>query len=366
MSHSASFSRRTNKRLRLVIVVGSRTQILKAGALWPELQRRHDPLLIDSGEQGGRSRPFYGELGVLAPDRVLRVARRGFAEDLERQLPAMLHRLGPTLVVALGDSSTTLAAARVARAARIPIARVDAGIRSLDPEMQAERSREIDRISALWFCATPVAVEHLRREGIVADVHLVGDLVVDAALRFRELAQRRSTALADWGLMPGGFLLVAVHGPNLKSRGRPARLIRLLAGLHQPMVFPIDSHTQSLLRATGLLERLEAIEGLRLTPPLRYLDLLRLADDASHVLTDLWPLTKQAYALATPCLTLADHTEWVDTVAAGWNTIVGVDPDAVAAALAAPPPEQWPELYGGGHAAERISDLLAGWATTAR
>lgn len=370
MAHSASSVRTMDHRLRVVSVVGSKPQILRAAALWPALHDLHDPFLIDSGEFGGRSRPFYGEFGAPSPDRKLQVTRAGFAAGLERQLGPLLQQLRAAVVLAIGDSATTLAAARAAQAARIPVARVEAGsAESVGPDGRAERLRELDRISCLWFCETPFEAERLRVAGILAEVHVVGDLTVDATLRFRMLARRRSTALAGWGLTPGGYLLVALNVAKLEPPGqpeRPARLVELLAGIDRPMLFPVDSRARSMLRAAGVLERLEAIEGLRLTPPLGYLDLLRLADAASHVLTDLWLLTKQAYALGTPCLTLADHTKWVETVAAGWNTVVDIEPHAVAAALAAPRPGERPELYGGGHTAERISRTLARWTPGSR
>jgi len=220
-----------------------------------------------------------------------------------------------------------------------------------------------DHASELLLCSTETAVENLAAEGIADDVHLVGDVMADVALTFAPVAERHSTALQDQGVEPGGFLLVTAHrAGNVDDPARLARLVELLEALPLPTVFPLHPRTRARLEAAHLLARLEAAPHLRLVPPLGYLDFLTLARGARAILTDSGGVQKEAYLLGTPCVTLRDTTEWVETVDAGWNVLVDLDRDAALAAIERPPPAtERPELYGGGRAAERIRDILAAY-----
>jgi UDP-N-acetylglucosamine 2-epimerase (non-hydrolysing)/UDP-GlcNAc3NAcA epimerase len=186
--------------------------------------------------------------------------------------------------------------------------------------------------------------------------------MADVSLAFREIAAARSTILADLGLEPGDYLVVTAHrAGNVDDPERLERLVELLEALPRPVVFPVHPRTRARLDAGGLLDRLD---GLTLVPPLGYLDFLELARHARAVLTDSGGVQKEAYLLGVPCVTLRDTTEWVETVDSGWNVLVDLDRDAALAALERTPPAERPELYGGGHAAERVRDAVS--AYTAR
>jgi UDP-GlcNAc3NAcA epimerase len=219
-----------------------------------------------------------------------------------------------------------------------------------------------DHASDLLLCSTETAVANLEREGASGQVHLVGDVMADVSLAFRDIASERSTVLIDLGLESGSYLVVTAHrAGNVDQPERLERLVELLDSLPGPVVFSLHPRTRARLEDAGLLERLRR---LVLTPPLGYLDFLELVRNARAVLTDSGGLQKEAYLLGVPCVTMRETTEWTETVQAGWNVLVNLDRDAALAALERTPPPQRPELYGGGHAARRVCDVVS--AYTAR
>jgi UDP-N-acetylglucosamine 2-epimerase (non-hydrolysing)/UDP-GlcNAc3NAcA epimerase len=202
-------------------------------------------------------------------------------------------------------------------------------------------------------------VANLEREGARGEIHLVGDAMADVSLAFRDIAEERSEILADLDLEPGSYLVVTAHrAGNVDDPERLGRLVDLLAGLPEPVVFPAHPRTRLRIDEAGLGDRLGSV---RLIAPLGYLDFLKLARHARAVLTDSGGVQKEAYLLGVPCVTLRDTTEWVETVETGWNVLVDLDRDAALAALERKPPAERPELYGGGHAAERLCEALAAY-----
>jgi UDP-N-acetylglucosamine 2-epimerase len=235
-------------------------------------------------------------------------------------------------------------------------------MRSFDRNMPEELNRVLaDHASDLLFCSTPTAVDNLRNENVLGQVHLVGDVMADVALTFLPVAEERSTALEDNGVEPGEYALMTVHrAANVDPPERLELVVELAERLPLPAVFPVHPRTRARLRAAGLEERLEA--AVKVTPPLGYLDFLKLASHARVLLTDSGGVQKEAYLMGTPCVTLRDTTEWVETVEHGWNVLVDLDVDAALAAIERPiPPGERPELYGGGHAADRICSVLAAY-----
>jgi UDP-N-acetylglucosamine 2-epimerase len=264
------------------------------------------------------------------------------------------------MVLVYGDTNSTLAGALAARQADFAVGHVEAGMRSFDREMPEELNRILtDHASDLLLCSTETAVGNLEREGVAGDVQLVGDVMADVSLAFRDIAEERSGILSELGVEPGAYLVATAHRPgNVDRPERLERLVELLAAMPRPVVFPVHPRTQLRLEDTGLIDRLG---GVRLTPPLGYLDFLKLVRHARAVLTDSGGVQKEAYLHAVPCVTLRDTTEWVETVEAGWNVLVDLDRDAAIAALERNSPAERPELYGGGHAAERVSEVLCAY-----
>ncbi len=237
-------------------------------------------------------------------------------------------------------------------------------MRSFDRSMPEELNRVLaDHASALLLCSTPTAVANLARECARGEVHLVGDVMADVSLTFRDIADERSRALEERGLERGTYVVVTAHrAGNVDDPERLRMLAELLEALPAPAVVPLHPRTRARLAAAGWLERLEHADGLELAPPLGYLDFLKLTRQARVVLTDSGGVQKEAYLLGVPCITLRDRTEWVETVEAGWNVLVDLDREAALAALERPRPNgRRPELYGGGRAAERVCDVASAY-----
>jgi UDP-GlcNAc3NAcA epimerase len=351
--------------MRIVTVVGNRPQFVKAAAVSRLLRERMDELIVHTGQHydDELSRVFFEELNVPAPDCELDAGGGTNTAQTARILAALepvLAELRPSMVLVYGDTNSTLAGALAASQAGIPVGHVEAGMRSFDRTMPEELNRVLtDHASDLLLCSTETAMHNLEREGVRGESELVGDVMADVSLAFRDIAEERSTVLDDLELDEGSYLVVTAHRAG--NVDRPERLeafVALLEALPAPVVLPLHPRTRERLQAAGLMERLENIS---VVPPLGYLDFLKLARHARAVLTDSGGVQKEAYLLGVPCVTLRDTTEWVETVDAGWNTLVDLDRDAALAALERRPPEERPELYGGGRAAERVCDVLSAY-----
>jgi UDP-N-acetylglucosamine 2-epimerase len=355
--------------VRIATIIGNRPQFVKAAAVSRLLREDHDEVIVHTGQHydDDLSKVFFDELGIPAPDRELGAGSGSNTEQTARILGALepvLRQLEPDLALVYGDTNSTLAGSLAAALAGIALGHVEAGMRSFDRTMPEELNRVLtDHSSDLLLCSTQTAVANLRREQAVGEAHLVGDVMADVSLAFRDIAAERSTVLADLGLDPGGYVAVTAHrAGNVDRPDRLVRLVELLEALPGAtgleVVFPMHPRTRARLEGTLLLERLE---GITVVPPLGYLDFLELARNARAILTDSGGVQKEAYLLGVPCVTLRDTTEWVETVDAGWNTLVDLDRDAALAAIDRSPPVERPELYGGGRAAERIRDVLASY-----
>ena len=354
--------------MRITTVIGNRPQFIKAAAVSGRLREVARETTIHTGQHydDELSAIFFTELGIPPPERELRVGSGSSSDQTARMLAALEPALAedsPDLVLVYGDTNSTLAGALAGAQGGVPVAHVEAGMRSFDRDMPEELNRVLtDHASSVLLCSTPAAVANLEREAVAGVVHLVGDVMADVALSFAPLARERSRALAERGVKAGEYALVTAHRPgNVDDPRRLERLVEVLEALPLPAVFPVHPRTRARLEAAPELgERLTRAPGVRLAPPLGYLDFLALLSSARALLTDSGGAQKEAYLLGVPCVTLRDRTEWVETVEAGWNTLVDLDRDAALAALERPPPAaERPDLYGGGRAGERVRDLLA-------
>jgi UDP-N-acetylglucosamine 2-epimerase (non-hydrolysing)/UDP-GlcNAc3NAcA epimerase len=358
--------------MRIVTVIGNRPQFVKAAAVSRPLRERHEELIVHTGQHydDELSRVFFEELGVPAPARQLGIGDGSATSQTWRMLQALepvLDELQAELLLVYGDTNSTLAGALAASQRHLPVAHVEAGMRSFDRSMPEELNRVLtDHASDLLLCSTETAVANLEREGVAGEVRLVGDAMADVTLAFAPVAERRSRALEEHDLAPDGYVLVTAHrAGNVDDPARLLKLVELLEALPTPAVFPLHPRTRARLASAELLDRLGRAPGLRLVPPLGYLDFLTLTRNARAVLTDSGGVQKEAYLLGTPCITLRDTTEWVETVETGWNVLVDLDAESALRALERPPPGgERPELYGGGRAGQRIADAIG--AYTAR
>jgi UDP-N-acetylglucosamine 2-epimerase (non-hydrolysing)/UDP-GlcNAc3NAcA epimerase len=255
-----------------------------------------------------------------------------------------------------GDTNSTLAGALAAAQVRIPVAHVEAGMRSYDRSMPEELNRVLtDHASDLLLCSSEAPAEILRRESVGGRIEVVGDVMVDVARLLGPRAAARTEVLERFGVTPGEYVLTTAHrAGNVDDPARLERLVALLDSVPHPVVLPLHPRTAARLEAARLSFR-HAI----LAPPLGYLDFTALLHHACAVLTDSGGVQKEAYLAGVPCVTLRPGTEWTETVAAGWNVVVDLDAGAALAALERTPPPERPPLYGDGRAGERVAAALA-------
>jgi UDP-GlcNAc3NAcA epimerase len=353
--------------VRILTVIGNRPQFIKAAAVSEPLRERHEEVLVHTGQHHDEelSDVFFSELPLPAPDRQLGIAGGSNGSQTARMLLALdplLAELRPDAALVYGDTNSTLAGALAAAAADVPLVHVEAGMRSFDRSMPEERSRVLtDHLAQLLLCSSRSAAENLSAEAVAGRVDVVGDVMVDIAVRRAARARARLQPLHDRGLQERGYLLLTAHrAGNVDPPERLRALVALIGSLPLPVVFPIHPRTRARLRAAGLLDEIARRNGVIATEPLGYMDFSALLCHARAVLTDSGGVQKEAYLARVPCLTLRANTEWVETVDAGWNTLVDLDAAAALAALARDPPREHPPLYGDGHAAERCVQAISG------
>jgi UDP-GlcNAc3NAcA epimerase len=351
--------------MKVLTVIGNRPQFIKAAAVSPRLRERHQELLIHTGQHfdDELSAVFFAELGLPAPDRELGIALRSNSSQTARMLSALepvVSEAAPDAVLVYGDTNSTLAGALAGAQAGVPVAHVEAGMRSFDRSMPEELNRVLtDHASSLLLCPSEVSVENLRRENVSGAVELVGDVMVDVALATQPRARERTDLVAARGVTPGEYVLATAHrAGNVDDPERLRVLVRLLRALPLTVVFALHPRTRSRLVAAGLLDALEQSERVVLTPPLGYVELTALLCNARAAVTDSGGLQKEAYFAGVPCITLRASTEWTETVKYGWNVLVDLDAGAALRALEREPPRERPALYGDGHAGERVVSAL--------
>jgi UDP-GlcNAc3NAcA epimerase len=336
-------------------VVGNRPQFIKSAPLSTALREAGiDEVALHTGQHYDPelSQIFFDELTLPEPRYRLDLRQ----SDPHRMVPGIreaVEREQPDWLLVYGDTNSTLAGAQAAGAT--PVAHVEAGLRSFDLEMPEERNRiAIDRIAALLLCPDERSAAQLEAEGAGGRREVVGDVMADANRIFAPIARERSQILERLGVVPGAYALVTVHREANVHPNRLAHIVTALDSLELPLVFPAHPRTREAL--TALPHRFRTIE------PVGFLDFAALASQARVIVTDSGGVQKEAYWYGVPCVTLRQSTEWVDTVEVGANVLVDDDPAAVVHAVAeARFPPDAPELYGDGHASERIAAALYAW-----
>jgi len=361
--------------IRLVTVVGARPQFIKAAVVSQEIAKHPDlrEIMIHTGQHYDyeMSAVFFKELGLPKPRYRLGVGSKPHGAqtaDILAKLEPILLKEKPHGVIIYGDTNSTLAAAMCASKLRIPIAHVEAGLRSWNRDMPEEINRVVaDHVSNILFCPTDTAVKNLAAEGIRRGVYNVGDVMLDAALIFAN----RVNPLPRWNLAAKKYFLITIHrAENTDDISRLRKILELLLELRAPAIFPLHPRVKNLLNQKRGLRtmrlRLEAQPELQLVPPVSYLDMLALEKNARAVITDSGGVQKEAFFLRVPCITLRNETEWVETLANGFNTLVGANRKKFLAALARLDKTQTriakrrsgQNLFGGGKACRRIARIL--------
>ena len=357
--HSLGF--RGGMMLAILTAIGTRPQFIKAAAVSQVLSTRSNlrEIIVHTGQHfdDNMSRQFFEELDIPAPAYSLDIHGGAHGEMTGRMLQAIEVIIGevrPDVVLVYGDTNSTIAAALAAAKMHVPVAHVEAGLRSFDRSMPEEINRIVtDHISNLLFCPTQTAVANLKREGIVAGVAHVGDVMYDMSQRAAALAKQKSKILERLGLGPHSYAVATVH--RAESTDEPDKLARIFTWLaeraaERPVILPLHPRTRLAIERASVDHDALNHDALRMIDPLGYLDMTALVQNAVAVYTDSGGLQKEAYFHRVPCVTLRTTTEWVETVEAGWNRLWTEPPNDM--------PRREIDDYGNGMAALRIVEAI--------
>ncbi len=349
--------------IKVLTVIGARPQFIKAAPVTATLASVAQEVIVNTGQHYDpeMSDVFFRDLGLRRADYSLNVgsgthgAQTG---EMLKRVEQVIVDEKPDLVMVYGDTNSTLAGALAAAKLHIPVAHVEAGLRSFNRAMPEEINRVItDHLSTLLFAPSESSSRQLREEGISSGVHVTGDVMYDAVLHYAPVAKKASRYPGLLNLDAHGFYLCTIHrAENADDASRLRQIVSALNALSLPVVLPLHPRTKKRL------EEFEIVAGpnIRLIEPLGYIDMLQLTQSCLAVLTDSGGLQKEAYYVGVPCITLRSETEWTETVDAGWNRVAGHTEKGIIEAVDAARslPSYRPELYGDGKAAARIAKIL--------
>lgn len=355
--------------MKFLTIIGARPQFIKAAPLSAELRKSHKEILVHTGQHydANMSDVFFDELGIPKPDYNLGIGGGTHGEQTGRMLEAvekvMLKEM-PDVVVIYGDTNSTAAGALAASKLHIPVAHIEAGLRSFNRDMPEEINRIVaDHISTWCFCPSDVSVKQLASEGVTKRVYNVGDIMADSVRLFGPKAQEQSKILERLGLEPTCFALATCHRPvNTDNETNLRTIFEAFSAMPVPVVLPIHPRTMGAVKRYEIGDWLHRQKNIRLIEPVGYLDMLQLQQNAALIMTDSGGVQKEAYYCHTPCLTLRDETEWVETVEIGWNMLCKIEIGEIVERskelLALSGTMNHPSIYGDGFASEKVVDHL--------
>jgi UDP-N-acetylglucosamine 2-epimerase len=343
--------------VKVLTVVGNRPQFIKSGPLSAALAAAGiEEVGLHTGQHwdADLSDVFYEELGLPQPRYRLDL-HTADAEAMRPKIAEAIERERPDWTLVFGDTNSTRAGTEASGDAGVPVAHVEAGLRSGDLSMPEEHNRiAVDAAASLLLCPDERSREILRGEGVPGRIEVVGDVMADACFRLAPIARERSTVLKRHELEPGSYVAATIHREANVRAERLARIVDGLGRTGERVIFPAHPRTRTTLGEVGTPPNVEVLS------PLGYLDMAALVSLARVLVTDSGGLQKEAYWYGVPCVTARPSTEWKDTVELGANVLVDDDPEKLAAAVAAARmPDERPPLYGDGHAAERVVASLA-------
>jgi UDP-N-acetylglucosamine 2-epimerase len=324
-------------KMKILSMVGARPNFIKCAALSKTIRKEHTEILLHTGQHYDylMDKVFFDELHIPEPDYHLNVGSGSHGAqtgEMLKKIEEVLLKEKPDMALVYGDTNTTIAGALAAAKLHVPVAHVEAGLRSFDRSMPEEINRVLtDHCSTLLFCPTESAVLNLKVEGIYQGVHNTGDVMVETLENNRKIA-KKSDILEKLGLKKKGYIVATVHrASNTDIKENLENIVSAFLESGEKIVFPVHPRVEKYLKQYGLYEKLE--KGVILTKPLGYLEFLKLTSNAKKILTDSGGVQKEAYILKVPCITLRSNTEWVETVEDGWNILVGADKEKIAEAI---------------------------------
>ena len=358
--------------MKIATIVGARPQFIKAALISAAINReavsggKIREVLINTGQHYdyNMSRKFFEELNISKPDYNLNVGSAPYASQMAkmmRRIESVLKRERPDAVLVYGDTNSTLAASLAASKLNIPLCHVEAGLRSYDKSMPEEINRLIvDNLSTILFCPTDRAVRNLKKEDIVKDVHAVGDIMYELAMKMEKAASKRSNILKRLKLKPKRYILATIHRQaNTDTRSNLCSIVKAFCRITGIIVFPVHPRTQKMLKRFGLWQSLKKSKNIKMIPPVGYIDMICLEKNASKIITDSGGVQKEAYFFKIPCITIRDRTEWTETLNNGWNSIVGTSPDRIVAAVQKNVTgKPYLNYYGNGRTSAKIVNIL--------
>ncbi|KGE71134.1 non-hydrolyzing UDP-N-acetylglucosamine 2-epimerase [Spirochaeta lutea] len=347
---------------KIITVVGARPQFVKAAVLSRKIREKYahffEELIVHTGQHydANMSEVFFDQMKIPKPHRNLEIGSGSHGAMTGRMLEGIegiLKEECPDCLLTYGDTNSTIAGALAASKLHIPVVHVEAGLRSFNKNMPEEQNRILtDHISDFLFCPTDTAVANLKEEGISKGVYKTGDIMLDASLYYRQFTVNLPFSL------PGEFFLITLH--RAENTDDPVRLRNIVEALNESQingVLPLHPRTKKVLEQQGL----EFTSNIITVPPVSFFEMIALEEKCMGIITDSGGVQKEAYFFKKPCITLRDQTEWVETVDAGWNVLVGSEKNRILGAIKSLSDKHpYNELYGSGNAADEILSVLKG------
>ncbi|NFN88063.1 UDP-N-acetylglucosamine 2-epimerase (non-hydrolyzing) [Clostridium sporogenes] len=348
--------------MKILTVVGARPQFIKAAAVSNIIRKEHEEILVHTGQHydENMSKVFFEELKIPKPDYNLEIGSGNHGEQTGKMLidlEKIYLKEKPDLVLVYGDTNSTLAGSLCASKLLIPVAHVEAGLRSFNMNMPEEQNRILtDHISKLLFVPTVTAEDNLHNEGINQQVHNVGDVMFDAVLHFKKLAEEKESILNKISIKSGEYILTTIHrAENTNNINRLKNIIEALNESGKRIVLPLHPRTKKYIEDYNL----QFGNNVKLIEPVGYLDMITLEMNSQKIVTDSGGVQKEAFFMKKPCITMRDETEWVETVKSGWNIVVGTDKNKILNSILNFQPNGYQKsIFGDGKASYKILDII--------
>lgn len=348
--------------MKIITIVGARPQFIKAAPVSKTLRTEHEEIIIHTGQHydANMSDIFFNELKIPRPDYNLEIGSGSHGMMTGRMLEKLEEiylKEKPDFVLVYGDTNSTLAGALAASKLLIPVIHIEAGLRSFNKAMPEEQNRILtDHISDLLLVPTEDAIKNLTNEGIKKGIHNVGDVMYDAVLMFKEIAKSKSGLLKELDVNSGEYILTTIHrAENTNDINRLRNMIEALNESGEKIILPLHPRTKKFIEGYGL----NFNENIKVIDPIGYLEMLMLEENSKMIVTDSGGVQKEAYFMGKPCITMRDETEWVETVACGWNIVVGTDKSKILDNIRNFKPTRIQQaIFGDGNAAQKILNII--------